>query len=89
MTIIHLSCYSKIYEDFIIDFNEAIKKGLNHIPELIFLIPPPIPGYDLEAYFTHYISYDLDRDKKEALNLFMEMLQSKNKSEKNQPLVYT
>ena len=60
--------------DFVTAFNEALKAGLAHIPQLIYLIPPPSPEFDLEHYFTHHISYELDAPKRQALSRFLEAL---------------
>jgi chorismate dehydratase len=56
---------------FIKAFNAALKSGLDAIPELMFLLPTPVPDFDLEAYFTNYISYHLDHDKRKALSSFL------------------
>lgn len=57
--------------DFLYEFNEALKIGIAAIPELIYLIPAPASGFDLEKYYTQHISYALDESKKEALRLFL------------------
>ena len=75
--------------EFVQAFNEAIRKGLAHIPQLIYLIPSPIPGYDLKAYFTNFISYELDEQKKEALQLFLDLIPGKRSTEKKQRLLFT
>ena len=75
--------------DFIQEFNAALQKGLEEIPQLTYLIPPPHPGYDLKAYFTNFISYELDTRKKEALSLFLNLLSQDNPSIISQePLVF-
>lgn len=56
---------------FVTQFNEALQLGLSHIPELIYLLPTPEKGFDLDRYFNHYISYDLDTDKRKALAHFL------------------
>ena len=61
--------------DFIAAFNEALGQGLREIPQLIYLIPPPSPDFDLKYYYEHHIDYVLDAPKKQALNLFLESLQ--------------
>lgn len=57
---------------FVKKLNAALELGLQEIPELMFLIPPPHPSFDLNEYFTHYISYRMDEGKKKALDLFLE-----------------
>ncbi|MCB9284477.1 MAG: menaquinone biosynthesis protein [Lewinellaceae bacterium] len=59
---------------FIAEFNEALKAGIESIPQLIYLIPPPSPTFDLETYFTRYISYPLDEEKQKGLELFLRYL---------------
>ncbi|MEN0002705.1 MAG: menaquinone biosynthesis protein [Bacteroidota bacterium] len=60
--------------DFIEAFNIALKKGLSLIPQLMYLLPSPAPGFDLEAYFTQHISYELDAGKRLALQQFLEAI---------------
>ena len=74
--------------EFIKEFNQALHEGLLQIPELIYLIPPPYPTYDLKAYFTNYISYNLDEEKKKALSLFLDLLTANSPSEIGQSLVF-
>lgn len=58
---------------FIQRFNAALKLGLDYIPELIYLLPAQ-PDFDLQTYYTQYISYPLTSGKKEALRLFLEKI---------------
>lgn len=58
--------------DFVKDFNEAMRQGIAHIPELMYLLPSPHPRFDLEEYFTRHISYGLDEEKRKALARFLE-----------------
>ncbi len=60
---------------FIKAFNAALDYGLAHINELMLILPSPAPGFDLKTYFTHYISYELDRPKRQALDLFLNKIQ--------------
>ena len=53
-------------------FNLAMQQGIAHIPELMYLLPSPHPSFDLEEYFTRYISYELDGEKRKALARFLE-----------------
>jgi chorismate dehydratase len=61
-------------ETFVQAFNEALRHGLDHIPELLYLLPSPVPGFDLHAYFTENIRYELDEPKRRALSLFLQEL---------------
>ncbi len=54
--------------------NEAFAAGVKAIPRLKFLLPTPDPTFDLEAYFTHHISYSFDREKRQALQFFLREL---------------
>lgn len=61
-------------EDFIKDFNLALQKGLEHIPEAIQKYNPGL-DYNLEEYLKTYISYPFDKSKKVALDLFLGYLE--------------
>jgi chorismate dehydratase len=60
-------------ESFIQRFNAALAQGLERIPQSIEKYNNGI-NYDLEEYLNKYISYPLDKDKKEALALFLNYL---------------
>lgn len=60
---------------FTAQFNEALAQGIAAIPQLKYLLPTPHPDFDLEDYFTHRISYELDEYKREGLALFLQFLQ--------------
>ncbi len=60
--------------DFISRFNEAMKVGIEQIPQLMLILPQQHPGFDLEKYFTENISYQLDADKRKALRMFLQQL---------------
>ncbi len=59
---------------FISALNAALELGIAAIPELIYLIPSPQLGFDLQEYYTKYISYRLDDAKRKALSLFLSQL---------------
>ncbi|MEM1214280.1 MAG: menaquinone biosynthesis protein [Bacteroidota bacterium] len=61
-------------EAFVTAFNQAMRDGIAAIPKLKLLLPSPSPDFDLERYFTDYISYDLDDAKREALERFLAYL---------------
>jgi chorismate dehydratase len=52
-------------------FDAAMAAGLAQIPKLMYLLPTPDPEFDLEAYFTRCISYELDMPKRRALSIFL------------------
>ncbi len=58
-------------------FNAALASGLDHLPELIKILPS-MPGFDLEKYYRENISYELDEAKWQALNRFMQLLAGEN-----------
>ena len=59
-------------------FNEAMKSGIAAIPKLKLLLPSPHPDFDLATYYTKYISYQLDADKRLALDRFLHYLAHSN-----------
>lgn len=65
--------------DFLKKFNLALKNGVEAIPELMLLLPEK-ENFDLEEYFTHHISYNLDTKKRTALSLFLKKMKDKNLS---------
>lgn len=60
----------KLPRDFINAFSEANKEGLTKIEEVVSENPNEI--FDLKEYYTRYISYNLDAEKKKALQLFLQ-----------------
>ena len=67
----------KLPEDFVEDFNEALKTGLAHIPQLIYILPTEYFDFDLTTYFTKHISYNLDDAKKQGLRAFLRAIESR------------
>jgi chorismate dehydratase len=61
----------KLPDDFIKQFNEALHIGLEHIQELIYILPTQYFHFDLKEYFTENISYTLDEEKKKGLKRFL------------------
>ena len=57
-------------DDFIKEFNDALKTGIDHIPELLYILPSP-PDFDLNHYFSENISYEFTFEKKKALHRFL------------------
>ncbi len=61
-------------DDFINRFNAALNYGINHKEDSIAIYNNE-HSYDLLEYLESYISYSLDTDKEEAMNLFLRYLQ--------------
>jgi chorismate dehydratase len=65
----------KLPESFTFDFNKALKSGLDNRQKLITEIKAAKTyNTDVETYLNKSISYDLDRSKKQALELFLTYL---------------
>jgi chorismate dehydratase len=61
----------KIDSSFINSFNSALKQGVESIKEAIDLYPPPkLTKSDAEFYLRNNISFDFNKEKREALKLF-------------------
>lgn len=67
----------KIPDTFLQAFNQAMKTGVEAIPQLMYLLSTPNAQFDLEQYFTQNISYDLDKAKRKALEVFLKLLREK------------
>lgn len=61
-------------QNFIDAFNTTMQTGLNNIDKVV--AENKIDYYDLHTYYTYNISYSFDTDKRKALNLFLNYLQS-------------
>ncbi len=68
-------------QDFLNQFNLALQRGIEEIPQLVYLLPSPSPEFDLKTYFTKFISYNLDELKQKALDLFLAKLKQEKLSE--------
>jgi chorismate dehydratase len=51
-------------------FNQALQLGIDHIPELVKILPT-MANFDIEAYFRENISYNLDDAKWQGLQRFL------------------
>lgn len=60
----------KIDESFIQSFNKGTSEGLKNIDEIV--AQNPFTKFNLKAYYTAYINYVLDEDKKSAMQFFMQ-----------------
>ena len=62
----------KLPEEFVNLFDRANAKGLTKIDEIVASNPSDI--FDLKKYFTEFISYRLDEEKKKGMKLFLEKI---------------
>ncbi|MEO6330170.1 MAG: menaquinone biosynthesis protein [Ginsengibacter sp.] len=60
----------KLAQSFLESFNKANTAGLQNIDKII--IENPFTLFDLRAYYTSFINYKLDEDKKKAMNFFLQ-----------------
>lgn len=58
--------------DFIREFDKANATGVQNIPRIIDTIPYTL--FDMKEYFTKYVSYNLNDEKRKGLSLFLELL---------------
>jgi len=63
-------------ENFINEFNNALSYGVNHIEESVIEKPNHALGDKALDYLKNKISYNLDADKRKALNMFLELMKS-------------
>lgn len=63
--------------DILLQFNAALEAGIRYVPELVKVLPD-MPGFDLEYYYRHYISYELDEAKWQGMNRFLTALSGEN-----------
>lgn len=66
-----------LHPDLVDRFNAALQMGIEHIPDLTKILPT-MPGFDVEDYFRHNISYNLDQPKWLALHRFLGLLSGEN-----------
>jgi chorismate dehydratase len=64
-----------IPEDFIKEFDLALRHGLAHRHELLKELPQRA-DFDLEDYLMHKLDFDLTEDKKKALYLFLDYIKA-------------
>ena len=64
-----------IPQDFMDEFNAALKFGLDHRKELFKELNKPA-DFDVEDYLTHKIDYPLTDDKRKALHLFLDYVRN-------------
>jgi len=61
-------------QEFINKFNQSLKFGLDHRPELLKELPKR-DDFDLEDYLMHKLDFSLTEDKKKAMYLFLDYIQ--------------
>ena len=64
-----------IPQDFMDEFNAALKYGLDHRAELFEELPMR-DDFDLQDYLMHKIDFDLTADKKKALYMFLDYIKA-------------
>jgi chorismate dehydratase len=64
-----------IPQDFVAEFNNALKIGLAHRAELLKELPARA-DFDLEDYLMHKLDFDLTDDKRKALYLFLDYIKA-------------
>ncbi|MEO6453458.1 MAG: menaquinone biosynthesis protein [Ginsengibacter sp.] len=69
----------KIEKPFIEAFNKATSAGLQHIDKIVAVNPFTL--FDLKAYYTSYIRYILNEDKKKAIHFFLHKCHAKRLNE--------
>ncbi|MDN3548033.1 menaquinone biosynthetic enzyme MqnA/MqnD family protein [Mucilaginibacter aquaedulcis] len=62
-----------IPQEFMDEFNAALKYGLDHRAELFEELPMR-DDFDLQDYLMHKIDFDLTADKKKALYMFLDFI---------------
>ncbi len=60
--------------EFIEEFNQSLKYGVDHIKESVIETPNNTKGFDAYDYLKNKISYNLDSEKRKALELFLELM---------------
>ncbi len=58
--------------DFLVQFNESIQQSLMTIEDIVGSMN--YPAYDLNVYYKHNISYLLDENKRNGLELFLQTI---------------
>ncbi|GAB2980997.1 menaquinone biosynthesis protein [Mucilaginibacter puniceus] len=61
--------------EFIAEFNNSLKYGLDHRAELFAEIPAR-PDFDVQDYLMHKIDFELNNAKKQALFLFLDYVKA-------------
>ncbi|OFY65968.1 MAG: hypothetical protein A2V64_10020 [Bacteroidetes bacterium RBG_13_43_22] len=66
----------KLDNEFIKEFNNALSAGVNDIPSVVekYNKTGTIRGEELRIYLTENIDFDLNDDKRKAIDLFLELM---------------
>ena len=64
----------KLSEDFVKDFNAALKDGVSHPADVIPGLKE-YPNFDYKEYLTEYLDFNLDEGKKEAISRYLAFYQ--------------
>jgi chorismate dehydratase len=66
----------KLDNDFLVEFNKILGIGVKNIPAVVekYGKSGSIRGDELRTYLTINMSYDLNIDKRKAINLFLDLL---------------
>jgi chorismate dehydratase len=64
-----------IPQEFMNEFNEALKYGLDHRAELFEELPMR-DDFDIKDYLMHKIDFDMTEDKKKALYMFLDYIKA-------------
>jgi chorismate dehydratase len=62
----------KLDDNFIEEFNNANKAGLSNLEKVVK--ENPFDTFDLHTYYKECISFDLDKNKKKGLELFLKKI---------------
>lgn len=69
-----------LYSDLLFELNEALKFGVHHIDEMVDSTNnSTFTNEELKDYLKHNISYELDGEKRRALDLFISKIRSREK----------
>lgn len=64
-----------IPDNFLAEFNEALRLGIQNIPAVISELPN-IEGIDIADYLEHKLNFELTEDKMQAKNLFLSLIEA-------------
>ncbi|RZK48670.1 MAG: radical SAM protein [Pedobacter sp.] len=65
----------KLNPEFITEFNDALKMGLDNLDNVIAQLKP-IPDFNYKDYFYHNLKFNLDESKREAIVLFLNRIEN-------------
>ena len=65
----------KLNEDFLNEFTGALQYGISHIPGMLYTESNlPVSIKEASAYLENFVDYNLDEEKVEAMDLFLELM---------------